>query len=313
MSKFAIVNKLTRGANRIALSGRKHGPEILVIGGVILGITSAVMACKATLKIDEINKETKENIERMDEALEKGVTESGLEYTEEDYKNDKKTMYIQTAVTYAKVYGPAVLLGTASVVSILGGHRILHKRVVGLTAAYTALDSSFKQYRGRVIDRFGEELDRELRFNIKSKEVEETVVNEDGTETTVTNVIDVIENGSNRSPYSFCFDECSPNWTKDPEWNKMFLLKQQNYWNDRLKRKGHVVLNEVLDSIGIDRTKAGAVTGWVYKEGDTEHGDNFIDFGIFDIHSEAARRFVNGYERSVWLDFNVDGVIWDQI
>lgn len=314
MSANKIVNGFTRGFNKVVLKGKKHSPQILVIGGIICGVAGAVMACKATLKVDEVNEATKEKLDKMQEALEEGVTEAGEEYTEEDYKNDKKTLYIQTAVTYTKLYAPAVLLGTASIVSILGGHNILHKRVVGITAAYTALDNSFKQYRGRVIERFGEELDRELKFNIKSKEIEETVVNEDGTETTVVSTVDVIDDESAfGNQYAFFFDETSRDWTKDPEYNKMFLLKQQNCFNDLLKRRGHVFLNEVREGLGLDRTPAGQVVGWVYKEDDTEHGDNYIDFGIFNVHRQASRRFVNGIERSVLINPNCDGLIYDKI
>lgn len=39
--------------------------------------------------------------------------------------------------------------------------------------------------------------------------------------------------------------------------------------------------------------------------------DNFIDFGVFDGDRPRARDFVNGYERSILLDFNVDGASAD--
>ena len=88
----------------------------------------------------------------------------------------------------------------------------------------------------------------------------------------------------------------------------MFLLRQQNYANDLLKSKGHLFLNEVYDMIGIPRTKAGQVVGWIYDEKNPV-GDNFVDFGIIDIHKERNRAFMNGYEKNVLLDFNVDGNI----
>lgn len=315
MSKFKIVNGFTRGFNKVVLSGKKHTPEILVIGGVVCGVAGAIMACKATLKVDEVNKENAEKLSKMEKAVEAGVTEANEEYAVEDFENDKKTLRIQTAVKYAKLYGPAVLLGTVSVVSILGGHRILHKRVVGLTAAYTALDTTFKDYRGRVIERFGQELDKELRFNIKSKEIEEVVTNEDGTETTVVKTVDVIDESDVLGGlYAFFFDESSRDWTKDPEFNKTFVLKQQNYFNDLLHRRGYVFLNEVREGLGLERVPAGQVVGWVYDETNPDHeGDNFIDFGLFNVHRQANRRFVNGLERSVLINPNCDGVIYDKI
>jgi hypothetical protein len=63
--------------------------------------------------------------------------------------------------------------------------------------------------------------------------------------------------------------------------------------------------------LGIDRSKAGSVVGWVITKEGT--GDNFIDFGVFDGDNPRARDFVNGREGSILLDFNVDGVIYDKI
>ena len=84
---------------------------------------------------------------------------------------------------------------------------------------------------------------------------------------------------------------------------------QQTFFNDLLLSRGHLFLNEVYDQIGIDRTKAGQVVGWVVSK----DGDNFVDFGLFDGSTQEKRMFVNGHENSVLLDFNVDGVIYDKI
>ena len=110
------------------------------------------------------------------------------------------------------------------------------------------------------------------------------------------------------SPYSIFFDESNPNWTKDPEYNKTFLLHKQRYANDLLKSKGFLFLNDVLEMIGAERTRAGQVVGWIYDV-KNPNGDNYVDFGIDNVYREANRRFVNGFERSVLLDFNVDGEI----
>ena len=92
----------------------------------------------------------------------------------------------------------------------------------------------------------------------------------------------------------------------------MFLKHQMNHANELLKCRGHVFLNEVYDMIGIPRTKAGQIVGWIYDEKNPV-GDNFIDFGIFDETKQKSIDFVNGYERTILLDFNVDGVIYDKI
>lgn len=307
MKTNEIMNNITRKFHKIGFQFKKHSPEILVVAGVVGGVTSAVMACKATTKAGDIIEDTKSQLDIIHKGMEDGNIR-GVEYTKEDGTKDLTIVYTQTAVKFIKLYGPAVALGTVSIISILAGHNITRKRNLALAAAYTTIDNSFKQYRNRVIERFGEELDRELRYDIKAKEVEETVVNEDGTESTVKTTVNVIDPNT-ISDYSRIFDECNTSWSKSPEHNLVFLKQQQNYANDLLKSRGHLFLNEVYDMLGFPRTQAGQIVGWVYDEVNPI-GDNFVDFGIYNLDSERARAFVNGYERSILLDFNVDGNVW---
>lgn len=307
MKTNEIMNTITRKFHRIGFQLKKHSPEILVVAGVVGGVTSAVMACKATTKAGDIIEDTKSQLDIIHKGMEDGNIR-GVEYTKEDGTKDLTIVYTQTAVKFVKLYGPAVALGTVSIVSILAGHNITRKRNLALTAAYATIDNSFKQYRNRVIERFGEELDRELKYDVKTKEVEETVVNEDGTESTVKTTVNVIDPNT-ISDYSRIFDECNPSWSKSPEHNLVFLKQQQNYANDLLKSRGHLFLNEVYDMLGFPRTQAGQIVGWVYDDVNPV-GDNFVDFGIYNLDSERARAFVNGYERSILLDFNVDGNVW---
>lgn len=311
MSKIEIMNKLTRTFSRAGLQLKKHSPEILIVTGVVGVVASAVMACKATTKIDTILEEAKEKVDTIHECAEN--PEMADKYTTEDSKKDLALVYTQTGLKLAKLYGPSLLLGAASIGCILASNNIIHKRNAALAAAYTAVDSSFKDYRGRVIERFGKELDRELKYNIKTEEIDEVVIDEEGNEAVVKKQIDVAGTDPTvYSPYSIVFDDGNTGWDKDPELTKFFLIQQQNYANDRLKARGHLFLNEVYDMLGAQRTKAGAQVGWIYDE---KHpiGDNYVDFGIFDIHKPKARDFINGYERVIVLDFNVDGVILDHI
>lgn len=304
-----IMNSVTRTFNKVGLKLKNHSPEILVIGGIVGTVTSAIMACKATTKLDTILEEHKEKVDAVHEAMEHPET-LPEEYTPEDGKKDLTIVYAQTSLDLVKLYAPAVALGTVSIAAILAGHNITRKRNVALAAAYTAIDKSFKEYRGRVVERFGEALDKELRYNIKSKEVEEIVQNEDGTTTIEKRVVSTADPLA--SPYSKFFDEGCPDWTKDPEFNLMFLRDQERFANERLKARGHLFLNEVYDMLGIPRTEAGQVVGWIYDK-NIPNGDNYVDFGIYNLYREANRNFVNGYERSILLDFNVDGPIMNMI
>nr|DAH44041.1 MAG TPA: hypothetical protein [Caudoviricetes sp.] len=305
MKKFDITTKVTRGLNKAGFQLKKHSPEILIVAGVAGAVTSAVMACKATTKLNDILEESKEQVDKIHEAMEhpENLPE---EYTEEDGKKDLTIVYTQTAVKLLKLYGPSIVLGGLSITAILTSNNIMRKRNIAIAAAYTAVDKSFKDYRGRVVERFGKDLDRELRYNIKKEEVEETIVDEKtGKEKTIKKTIDV---ANDVSEFAKFFDDGCTGWTKDPELNLAFLLKQQAFADDKLKANGYLYLNEVYDMLGIPRTKAGQIVGWIYDE-KNPIGDNYVDFGIFDSNKVKNRDFVNGYERTILLDFNVDGNI----
>ena len=307
MKNRKFMNGVNRTLSKAGFQIKKHSPEILIVAGIAGIITSAVMACKATTKINDILDQTKEEVGKVNDALANEKIPEDV-YSKEDAKKDLAIIYIQTGVKLVKLYGPSLILGALSITSILASNNILRKRNVALAAAYAAIDNSFKEYRGRVIERFGKDLDRELKYNIKAKEIGETTVDENGKETTVTKTVPVVES-EEPSDYARFFCEGCAGWTKDPEMNLVFLKQQQNWANELLKTRGHLFLNEVYDMLGIERSKAGQVVGWVYDE-TNPNCDNYVDFGIYDIYNERKRAFVNGWERSILLDFNVDGDIY---
>ena len=302
-----MKNKVMNMVNNSKNAVQKHSPEILAGVGVVGVVASTVMACKATMKLNDILEESKETRDKIKEVENNPAYED--KYTPEDAKKDLTINYMQTSMKIAKLYAPAVLLGSASLGCLLASNDILRKRNAALSAAYMTVDKGFKEYRQRVAERFGEEVEKEIRYNIKAEEIETTVVNEDGSEVTVKETVKTMDPNL-YSDYARFFDEYNPNWQNDPEYNLMFLKSQQQYANDLLIARGRLFLNEVYDMLGMERSKAGQVVGWVYNEANPS-GDNFVDFGIYDLHKERTRAFVNGLEPSILLDFNVDGNIWD--
>ena len=302
-----MKEKMIRMYNNSKNVVQKHSPEILAGVGVVGVVASTVMACKATMKLNDILEESKETRDKIREVESNPRYEE--QYSHEDAKKDLTINYTQTGLKIAKLYAPAVILGSASLGCLLASNDILRKRNAALSAAYMTVDKSFKEYRQRVVDRFGEEVEKEIRYNIKAEEVTSTVVAEDGSETTITETVKTMDPNL-YSDYAKFFDEASPYWQKDPEYNFMFLKSQQQYATDLLRARGRLFLNEVYDMLGIEKTKAGQIVGWVYNP-ENPIGDNFVDFGIFDMSKERVRAFVNGYEPNILLDFNVDGNIWD--
>ena len=300
-----MKEKLMKTYKKVELKAIKHSPEILAGVGVVGVVGSLVMACKATTKLSDVLEESKEQLDKIKEVAADPAYEE--KYSQDDAKKDTTITYVQTAMKVTKLYAPSVILCASSLGCLLASNNILKKRNAALSAAYMTIDKSFKEYRKRVADRFGDEVEKEIRYNIKAAEVV-TGVDENGEP--VTETIKQVDDPNSYSDYARFFDESCAAWQNDAEYNLTFLKAQQQYANDLLKARGRLFLNEVYRMLGIDETKAGQVVGWVYNP-DNPTGDNFVDFGIYNMQRERVRAFVNGYEPNILLDFNVDGVIWD--
>lgn len=292
-----LKNSGIKVAGRGMLLVKKHSPEILTTVGIVGVVASAVMASKATLKLEPVVEKIKNGKDEAKSFLE---DEMFPEYDKDRHNKEVARVYVKGAVDLSKLYGPSITLGLSSIACIIGAHGIMRKRNVALAAAYKAVETSFSEYRKRVIAEIGEEKEEDVYIGRQQVEI----VDENGKKKKVTKV-----DPNGISAYARFFDEYSDNWSKTPEYNLLFLKAQQNYANDLLHARGHVFLNEVYDMIGIPRSQAGQVVGWVLSK----DGDNFIDFGVYDFDNTGSHLFVNGHERSILLDFNVDGVIYDLI
>ena len=303
-NKTEIMKSVNGVASKAVMKLKKHSPEILVVAGIAGTVVSAVLACKATTKVAEILDETKGTLDTIHEGMETGAI-NGQEYTTEDGKKDTVVVYAQTGMKLAKLYGPAIILGTLSITSILASNNILRKRNVARGAAYAAIDKSFKEYRGRVIERFGEQVDTELKYGIKAKKFEEIEVDpETGKEKKVKKTV-MVADPNLQSDYAVYFDSKSRNYETNPDYNRMFLKAQQAFANDKLQTRGHLFLNEVLDELDLPRTPAGQIVGWT-KDGP----DGYVNFRIVEVERETED---GRHEPVLLLDFNVEGNIWEKM
>ena len=303
MNIKGMLTNVSKVTGRTGLKVKKYSPEILVGLGIVGMVGTTVLACKSTIKAVDILEETKETLSKIE-----NVHESNVEsYTEEDYRKDMAITYIQTGVKLLKVYWMPITTGIVSIGCIFGSTRILRARNIAIGAAYKTLQKAFDDYRNRVINEFGKEKDEKFRYGIEEETIKVEEIGEDGKKKKVKASQEMID-VNKISEYAKFFDSSSKYWAKMPEQNLLFLKGKQNYFNDLLRTRGHVFLNEVYDALDIDHTMCGAVTGWILNE----NGDGFVDFGIFN-GEEANRRFVNGLENCILLDFNVDGVIYDLI
>lgn len=276
-----INPSLQRTLSRTAIQLQKYSPQILTGVGVVGLITAGVLAAKNTLKLEETLDNSNARLVRTKEQVEDGTAT----------QRDVNIAVMKNAVDLGKLYWAPITLAALSTCTILVGHQILHRRNLAVVAAYKGLEQAFAEYRGRVEEEYGTEAEEKIRFGIRDEET----VGEDGKKVKSQSINPI------GGDYIFSFEPGNDNWTGFHEHNLFFVTRFEMIFNDRLQAHGHVFLNEVLDALGIARTKAGAVTGWVYKK---DSGDDYISFGIRDYQDEK------GY---ILLDFNVDGIILDLI
>ena len=288
----------TRGLGRTGLVLQKYSPEILTTVGIVGVVAAGVMASRATLKLKPILDVKNDRLEIAKSRRDDDQPEN--DYTVENYNRDVAHTYIKTGLDIIKLYGPAVSLGIAGIVSIVSAHGILKRRNVALVAAVKAVESSFAEYRKKVAETIGDDAELDIHLNRHEEEFMDEETGKVG--------VRVVEH-EGHSPYAKFFDPMSACWQKDANYNLMFLKTVQEQFNQQLQCTGHVFLNEVYKALDIPETPEGQAVGWVLGHG----GDEHVDFGIYNVYDEQKRMFVNGHERSILLDFNVDGVIWDKI
>jgi hypothetical protein len=260
----------------------RKSPEILLGAGCVGVVVSAVMACRATLKVETVLDEHSKNMDKIEYAKESKDIEG---YSDTDAAKDKIIQYKNTVFSLVKLYSPALLVGSLSLGFIIGGHNILRKRNLALVGAYKSLETMFNKYRARVVEELGEDADRTFRYGTRSETRVEML--EDGTQ----KVTD-IETVDNLSAYSVIFDEGNEHYSKQPGYNQMFIKTQEQYANDKMRVNGFIFLNEVYEMLGLPRTPEGQFVGWLASD------EKRIDFA-------RSKDFLESHERSTWIDFDV--------
>lgn len=293
LSKY-VPEAVVKATGRPLLHLKMHSPTILFAAGVTGAVVSTVLACKATLRLEEVLSDANKTLNLIDTVMD------NPEYTEKERAKDKAILRVQTAVKLGKLYAPALFVGVVSVASLTGSHYIMSSRQTALMAAYAALDKGFEQYKARVREELGVEREEQLRYGSVITKTKD----EDGKTVKATRV-----DPNGISVYARFFDETASEWQHEPEYNYLSLRAKQSFANNLLHSRGHLFLNEVYSMLGIEHSSAGAVVGWLMSP----DGDNFVDFGIFNGDSPAVRDFVNGNEGAILLDFNVNGVIYDKL
>lgn len=306
MNISSLKTVATRSLSRGVLVTKQFSPELLTGVGVVGVVAATFFIAKNTLKLEATIDKTRERIEDVKaekHVAERTTQEDAVEVTK-TYTKELTVAYVKGTGDIVKLYGPPVGLLVLSIGCIIGGHGILRKRNIALMTAYKTLETGFNAYRKRVVEEFGEEKDSDYYLGLRSEER----VNP---ETGKTEIVKVQHADGQPSIYARYFDETSSgNWSPNTDNVLFFLRAVQAQSNDKLKRQGYLFLNDVLDTLGLERSSVGQLVGWTLSE----NGDNYIDFGIYDGSNVENRIFVNGGNApAVLLDFNVDGPIWQRV
>lgn len=307
--KNALTNIKTSIAgfgSRTNLMIQKNSPEICLGLGLVGFVGTVVLACRATLKSEEILDRHAGRMELAKQANEVATPEDEFDYTRE-----KTVIMAHTVVDFAKLYAPTMALGAVSAGLLIKSHNILSNRYTGAVMAFNAVTEAFKSYRDRVIEDQGENKDFEYRYGVKKEKIDTPYIDDKGKEKTKKEEVEVMNNPVTSSDLARYFDSDNDNWDENPQFNLMFLRGIQSQMTDKLlnSKSGCLFLNDVYDALGFDPTPVGQIVGWVVGEGN----NNKVDFGLDKWTDRDIRRFINGRENVVLLDFNVDGVVWDKI
>lgn len=245
----------------------KHSPLILTTVGVAgLGAT-AYFSYKAAPKVEELTNELESarlkeqrindlrallevgeiNGERMNDETYDGY-KMDLEIAEEEFNPIRRVDY---AKRLAGAVALPVLTGLASVTCIGLSYYIQNNRIVNLAAAFATATAEREYYRSKIKEEFGE--DKLTEFDTPTVTEEMKV---DGKKKKVKKAKDV------PSLHGEWFEK-STEWVRDDhDYNMAFINSVNESLQLRLFQRGHLLMNEVLDALGLERTRAGAMVGW---------------------------------------------------
>ena len=309
--KFNLMNTLKHAYGTVKFAAREHAPAICLVTGVGCVIAGTVTACIASTKLGDVVDNAKTHIDNINSAIDNGyvmdkddegndikVPINEDEYSKKDAQKDKLIVFANAGGNIIKKYALPATLTAIGIVLICHSHKIMSNRLVGVTAAYEGCREAFKSYRNRVKEEYGEEKERELYYGYKKV----SSVDPDSGE-----IKEEVKYSPDRYENTFFFTErTSKEWEHSSSYNKVTIKNIENQANDRYNTYGYVMLFEVLDMLGMDRTPESYMLGW--KKG---NGSDFISFGVFEGFDPRNQEFINGLSKDCVLHFNVDGIIGD--
>ena len=225
------MRKLNRLIAKTQLFLKRNSSTILTGIGVVGVVATSVMAVKATPKAMQLIEQAKE--------------EKGEELTKFEVVNVAGPAYI-----------PAVVMGASTIACIVGANILSRRQQASLMSAYAVLDSSYKDYKKKLKELYGEEADTEIRHEIvKDKYREEYILDEDGDELFFDSVTACLFHSTTEK-----------------------VLAAENRFNKNYMLSGYASVTEYCDTLGIPRKDWSSEFGWSLDAGGAFYGYSWLDF-----------------------------------
>lgn len=292
------MSYLTRAIGAAKLALKANAPTLMVAGGVVSMGAGTVIACKQTLKIEEVLANHVPSLEKV----EQGEKLELSSYGKKEAQQDRIKIYTRAGLELGKVYAIPVVLWTGGAALVFGGHRMMVKRNATLALAFTGLKSAFDKYRQNVVETFGSDADQAMYGGHVTREVVDPVTGEKSI------VQERDWDSSAGDPYNRIFEQGATSaWEPDLSVNRMFVANQQRFAQQLLNRRGYLWLSEVYSALGFPENDISRVVGWkVTKLPDGSKDIPFVDFGLDKPHHDDWKF---SKENAIYLDFNCQGLI----
>lgn len=217
----------------------KHSPAILTGLGIAGGVTTVVLAVRATPKAMYL----------LDQARE---AKRIMPLPEDAEIEDDVTLTVGETVKAAwKCYIPAAVSGAVSIGCIIAGQTVNSKRNAAIAAAYGVAETALTEYQTKVIEKIGTKKETEIRDAIAQDHVKENPVSKN----------DIIITGKGEM---LCYDDVGGRYFES---DVESIRKVINDLNAEMIQENYISLNDFYYAIGLSSTSLGNDMGWNISDG----------------------------------------------
>lgn len=305
-----LINSVKSTLNVVGKFANNNAHTIYTVAGAATSAAAIGTSVVGTVKAVKVVEGYKEAMAYVEEASKIASPE---EYTEEDKKNDIRTIRIATGVELAKCAAPTLMVAGASGFCQYQGWKLAETKIQQVTtklgvvtAAMGGLVAQTNAYRKRVAAEVGEEKEMDLWLNRRQETVEVETVDEKTGEVKTKKKKVMVADGDQ---LAFFYDENNPNFRKskyptaatmkeDREFNVANVINTLKHADEQLEMRRIFTINDLRALFGLEPTAAGQCWGWIYRPGDPI---NKISAAIFESTNPATRAFINGEEDAILI------------